>query len=94
MLPIVLGARELLQFLRLRLATSGPLLSLAIALVIGAASPPLAVPTTITFETISSSGEIVRNQFASSGIIFQPVHGVDYVQGMPDRKSTRLNSSH
>jgi hypothetical protein len=41
------------------------------------------VTTVIDFESLSSSGEIVRNQFASKGVIFQPVLGVDYSQDGP-----------
>ncbi len=69
----------------LRLVSSGTLLSIAFMLILGTSSHPSAplATTTIDFESLSSSGEIVRNQFASRGIIFQPVMGVDYVQGIP-----------
>ena len=45
-------------------------------------SPSLATQV-IDFESLSSSGEIVRNQFASRGVIFQPVLGIDYSQDSP-----------
>ena len=68
-----------------KFATSGTILLITVfSLFITSSSPPTPVVTTIIdFESLSSNGEIVRNQFASSGVIFQPILGVDYVQGIP-----------
>ena len=68
-----------------KLFSTGVLLSFTLLSLLATSPPEPAPPvtTTIDFESLSSNGEIVRNQFASRGVIFQPILGVDYVQGIP-----------